>query len=419
MNDCPILGALVRSKKRTIDVLRTMIISPVSEQVESLQKAMSELARFATVCRTMDAYPEAVTDVIRALRAHAPQVVFLSLEDIEKAQHTARILENEVAGIQIVAIHTHCDAAILRETMRAGLREFLADPFELPALREVLGNVKALLEKNPPAHTATDQIFSFLPSKAGVGTTTLAVNLSAALSRIEKTKVILTDFDLNSGMLRFLLKLKNEHSVMEALENSPNLDESMWSSLVTSIGQLDVMHAGKVNPNLRISKEHLVTVLQFWRRNYDVACVDLSGNLERYSQELIRESKRVLVVCTAETPSLHLTREKIAFLKSLDLDARISVILNRVPKSPVLSEKQVEDVLGVPVLRAFSNDYTAVSQATASGEFVDPMSKLGRQYTEFAYELLERTPQPSADRKRKLLDMFSVSSVVGAAHAQK
>ncbi len=391
-------------------MLRTMIISPVTEQAESLQRAMNEMARFATVCRTLDRYPAAASDVIRALRAHAPEVVFLSLEDVEKAQHTARILENEVAGLQIIAIHRFCDANVLRETMRAGLREFLAEPFELPALREALGNAKAQVEKRPPAQPASDQIISFLPSKAGVGTSTLALNVSAALARTENTRVVLSDFDLNSGMLRFLLKLKNDHSVLDALENSHNLDEAMWANLVTSIGQLDVMHAGKLNPNVRIDKEHLDTVISFWRRNYDVACVDLSGNLERYSLELIRESKHVLVVCTAETPSLHLTREKIAFLKSLELDGRVSVILNRVPKNPVLSTKQVEDVLGVSVFKVFSNDYHAVSEATASAEVVDPKSRLGRQYSDFAHELIDRAPQPAVDRKRKLLDMFSVST---------
>ncbi len=60
-----------------------MIISPVPEQAVSLQAAMAQLDRFATVCRTLDRYPEAATDVIRALRAHAPEVVFLSLEDVD------------------------------------------------------------------------------------------------------------------------------------------------------------------------------------------------------------------------------------------------------------------------------------------------------------------------------------------------
>jgi hypothetical protein len=38
-------------------------------------------------------------------------------------------------------------------------------------------------------------------------------------------------------------------------------------------------------------------------------------------------------VCTPEVPSLHLTREKLAFLKTMELDTRVSVVLNRSPNS--------------------------------------------------------------------------------------
>ncbi len=116
------------------------------------------------------------------------------------------------------------------------------------------------------------------------------------------------------------------------------------------------------------------------------------------------------MVCTPEIASLHLTREKLAFLKSMNLDGRVSVILNRVPKDPILTLDQVQQVLGVKVLRSFSNDYAAISRATAAAECVDPKSKLGRQYAEFAAELLERAPQSQApERKRKLFDLFAVS----------
>jgi phosphoribosylformylglycinamidine synthase len=49
--------------------------------------------------------------------------------------------------------------------------------------------------------------------------------------------------------------------------------------------------------------------------------VDLSGNLERYSIEIMQDCKRIMLVCTPEIPSLHLAREKINFLKTLDLDS--------------------------------------------------------------------------------------------------
>jgi len=391
-------------------VLRTMIISPVAEQVQSLEEAIEAIDRDVTVCRTAGFYPPPV-DVVRMLRAHAPEVVFLSFEDIEQAHEIVSTLETEVSGIQIIAIHHQCDVGILRETMRAGIREFLAEPFELSQLLDSIQNVQTLLERKPLVRHIAEHIFSFLPSKAGVGTSTIALNISAALARIEGARVMLSDFDLNSGMLRFLLKLGTEHSVMEALEYAHNLDENMWQGLVTKVAGMDVLHAGRVNPSVRIESDQLRHLINFWRRNYTVSCIDLSGNLERYSLDIMRESRQVMVVCTPEVASLHLTREKIAFLKSMDLEGRVSIILNRVPKDPVLSLEQVEQVLGMKVLRSFSNDYLAVSKATAAAECVDPKSKLGRQYSQFANELLNRVQEPLPDRRRKLLDLFTPAPI--------
>jgi len=135
-------------------------------------------------------------------------------------------------------------------------------------------------------------------------------------------------------------------------------------------------------------------------------CVDLSGNLERYSLEIIRDSQQVFLVCTPEVPSLHLTREKLAFLKTMELDTRVSVVLNRVSKQSLLTTQQVQDVLGVPVMHSFINDYVVVNKATTSGEFVDPKSKLGRQFEELASTLLNK-PAVAEASKRKFMEFLS------------
>ena len=195
-----------------------------------------------TVNRVLDRYPTAI-DLVRTLRAHAPDILFLNFESLEKAQDVVSFAEKQADGVQIIAIHRTCDAKILRETMRVGVREFLSDPFERSLLMDSIGHVKALLERKPASHGATTQVFSFLPSKAGVGTSTLALNVSAALARRPNNRVLLSDFDLNSGMMRFLLNLRNEYSVIDAVEHSMHIDENLWPQLVTTMGQLDVLHA--------------------------------------------------------------------------------------------------------------------------------------------------------------------------------
>jgi pilus assembly protein CpaE len=389
-------------------VLRSIVICPNQELAARLEAAVTATGE-VTVGRMVNRYPNAI-DLVRTLRAHAPEVVFLSFESLPKAQEVVKFLEAEAEGIQVIAILSHVDAELLRETMRVGVRDFLAEPFERRAILDAMKAVKALIEKKPPSHDTTNQIFAFLPSKAGVGTSTIALNVSAALSRRPDTHVLLADFDLNSGMMRFMLKLQNEYSVIDAVENALRVDEHLWPQLVTSIETLDVLHAGRVNPSLRVEGAQIRALIDFARRNYQAICFDLSGNLERYSLEIMQDCKRILMVCTQEIPSLHLAREKIAYLRNFDLDSRVSVILNRSLKKALISQKQVEDLLGMSVLATFPNDYLRVNKSLTDGKWVAPDSDLGKSFTAFANELLERRVVAQGDTKKKFLEFFAVGA---------
>jgi len=394
-------------------MLRTMIIGPDAKQAQQLEKALGALANELTIGRILHNYPDE-GELVRALRTHAPEVIFLSFEKSDFAVKVVERVAQEVEGIQFVAYHRDCDPVTLREIMRAGVRELVAEPFELSALLESLRNVKTLVDQKPPLYTAKGRIYSFLPAKAGSGATTMALNLSAALSHVPNTKVLLSDLDLSSGILRFLLKIRNEHAIMEVLDHMNELDENLWQQLVTTVAEVDVLHSGPMNPNVRVEPQQIHDIAQFWLRNYDVVCVDLSGNLERYSMEILRDSQQVFMVCTPEVPSLHLTREKLAFLKTLDLDSRVAIVLNRVSKQSLLTPQQVQDVLGVPVMYSFVNDYQVVNAATRAGEFVDPKSKLGMQFSELAASLLNR-PRVETTSKRKFLEFLSApQTLVGS-----
>jgi pilus assembly protein CpaE len=390
-------------------VLRSVVICPDRESNAKLTRAL-EASTAVSILRNSDSYPSAA-DLIRSLRAHAAELLFLSFERLDKALELVAVLEKEASHVQIVAVSRSLDPQVLRESMRAGVREFLVDPFERKAVWDSLKHLKDLLDKRPVRYETTNRIFTFVPSKAGSGASTIALNVSAAMARKKGTKVLLSDFDLNSGMVRFLLKLDNPHSVPEACEHCDELDENLWPQLVTSVNGLDVLHAGHINPHLRIEQSQVRTLIAFMRRNYESLCFDVSGNLERYSIELMQESKRIFLVCTPEIPSLHLAREKMTFLKESDLDSRVSVILNRVSKKPLFTTKEVAEVVGAPVLRSFPNDYLGVARALTSGKLVETTSELGKAYGDFADSILTDEPGVGGvktDSKRKFLEFLAV-----------
>ncbi len=299
-------------------------------------------------------------------------------------------------------------ASLLIEVMRSGIREFQALPFHRQNMLDALLRVREILEKKPPAIDSTDLVFSFLPAKAGVGATTIALNSAAAIARVPDTSVLIADLDLSSGMLRFMLKLDNPYSLADAAERAATMDENMWPQLVTSVGAMDVLHAGKLNPEFRIEGPQIRYLLDFARRQYRAICVDLSGNMEKFSLEIMHESKWIFLVCTPEIPSLHLAREKLSFLRNLDMGDRVSLLINRWHKRSVISPAQIEELLRIPVQMTFPNDYQGVHKALTAGKIVEPTSELGKQYTRLANTMIDRKSNTAGEHRKRFLEYFSL-----------
>lgn len=386
-------------------MLRAIIICPDVELNNRLEKSLSETGIVA-VTRVMDRYPNAL-ELVRFLRAHAPQVVFLSTQTLSRAGDVVREIEKHTPGVQVIAVGRVADPQLLLELMRSGIREYAAYPFDREPLVEALMRVREMLQSKPAYIESTDNVFSFLPSKAGVGASTMALNVAVALSRQPNSSVLLSDFDLNSGMMRFMLKLTNDYSVTDAAEHAMDMDEALWPQMVTTIDKLDVLHAGKLNPDFRIEATQITHLMNFMRRNYRVLCFDLSGNLEKYSLEIMHESKKIFLVCTPEIPSLHLAREKYLYLKQLELHERVCILLNRCQKRPLITPDQIEQLLGVPVTMTFPNDYQGVHRALTFGRWVDPATELGRQFMVLAQTMLENRPR-AVDNRKKFIEFFSL-----------
>jgi pilus assembly protein CpaE len=384
-------------------VLKAVVICPDQELSARLQEAVAE-TRSTVIVRTLDRYPNMV-DLVRFLRASAPDVVFLSMESREQAMELAVRIEANAAGTQIVAVNRICDPSALLENMHAGIREFFAPPFDTRQMLDALLRVEERVHRKPPNIGATDCVYSFLPSKAGVGCSTIALNVSVLLSEQPETNVLLADFDLNCGMIGFMLQVEGPYSVITAAENSLDMDESLWPKMVCSRGNMDVLPSGKITPGFRIEPAQIRELIAFARRHYKTICMDLSGMMEKYSIEILHESKRVFLVCTPEIPSLHLAREKLNFLKSINLDSRVTILLNRAQKRHVLSLKEIEKIFGLPVHCTFPNDYMGVHHAMTAGKHVDPASDLGRQFRKLADSISGPLAQPH-ERKTGLLRLF-------------
>ena len=389
-------------------MLRAVVISPDTELGERLAEMISRSGSVGLV-KAIDKYVVAY-ELERFLRANAPQMVFLSIEQLSLAMEVLAGIEEYMPGVQVVAVDRGCDPAVLLDLMHIGVREFLAYPFDGTSFMATVQRLDGVLEKKPAKMDVSDNVFTFLPSKAGSGTSTIALNAAVAMSRHPDNHTLLMDLDLNSGLIGFMLKLENVYTIYEAAENSGKLDEHIWPQLVASVGRLDVLPAGRLDPQTRIDPLQMRQLIAFARRFYKAICIDLSGNMEKYSLEVMQEAKRIFLVCTPEIPSLHLARQKFHLLAGMDLGDRVSVLLNRSQRKSIITTSQIEQLLGVGVFMEFANDYRGVHDALTSGRDVEPNSDLGRQFQHLSYAIMQKAaPNRMVQKGRKFLEYFSLA----------
>lgn len=337
--------------------------------------------------------------VAQFIKATAPEIIFLGLEQGKTLQPAILAIAAMSPNCQLVGIARGSDKTISRRDAQAmGMAEFLSFPFDDAAVQTVLQRMVENLKQKPVSIRATDNVFSFLPAKPGVGASTLAANTAMAASRLTADRSFLLDCDRNNGIIRFLLQLENPLSLVDAIKHAFHLDESVWQQLVTTLQNLDVLHAGPVEPELRVETVHLRQILDFARRFYDAVFVDLSGELERFAVEVMSASKRIFLVVTPELASIHMAREKLRYLNKIGLEDRVEIVLNRSQKRTVVNKDNVEDLLRRPILLQFPNDYQRVNFAVTTGREIDPTSDLGKQLHSFASSLVDKAPRPSVQK---------------------
>src|SRR5512132_1719989 len=122
----------------SMSMLRSIVIAPEPELSRQLTNRLASIGPVVAIGKTLTHYP-AEMELIRLLRAHAPQVVFLSAGSMREATNTFILLERNAPGIQVIALAEKLDPKIMLEVMRTGIRELLAVPFDKDSVLEVLG----------------------------------------------------------------------------------------------------------------------------------------------------------------------------------------------------------------------------------------------------------------------------------------
>jgi pilus assembly protein CpaE len=381
--------------------LNCAVISAVVETVDLYARELAHSPSVGSITRLPE-YPsnEALS---RALRLDAIDLVVIDCADFDHALRVVSAVRAASTPIEVIAV---CEERVetLSSLLRLGVRDYIPAGAPLDAARGLLADAIARWHSQPQSSRLAGDLIAFLPGKPGSGASTIAANYALRLADVGRKRVFLADFDRDAPVQSFLHRLRPAHFLQDAIEAAHHLDGALWSRLVSHHAGLDILPAdanGAVFESGRT--RHL---LDFVRRAYDVACLDLPGPLDSTSIEALAEAKRIYLVSTQELASVHLALRKAARLRDLGLGSQVRLLVNRFDSASVMTAGRIEEVIGLPVEITIPNSYALASAAAAEGVEVDSGSPLGKSYARLI-SLLYDIPVEAPRKQRNLLDLLA------------
>lgn len=243
-------------------------------------------------------------------------------------------------------------------------------------------------------------IVSFLGTKGGTGTTTLAVNCAADIRRLSNRSTVVVDLKSGPGDVALFLGLRPRHSLLTALDHLAWIDPMSLSRYVVEHDcGLHVLAAGDefARPGPR-DVDSIEQILRALNAIYDFVILDVGTSLMTAAVAL-QLSDSILLVANPDVPCLRNLQRLIDGVKAAGVPSeRLQIVLNRASEFGVLSTAQIERVLGLNITFSVSSDYRTVASAVNSGV---PVSALRTSELNGQLDTIARAIVSQSDRKSK------------------
>lgn len=299
------------------------------------------------------------------------------------------------AGTKVIVIGQVNDIILYRELIRQGVSEYLVGPLTVP---QVIDAVSTLYVD--PGATPIGRSLVFTGVKGGVGSSTLAHNVSWCIAERLKHDVTLIDLDLPFGTAGLDFNEDPPQGVADALIDPSRLDDQLLDRLLVKCTEhLSLFTSpGVLDRDFELESEAFENVLDTVRATVPCMVVDLPHIWVPWTRKILLTADEIIITATPDLACLRNTKNLVDLLKqSREFDNPPKLVLNQtgIAKRPEISEKEFAEAVGIPVVMSVPFDPQLFGTAANNGQMVadmKPDSKVTQAMISLAGLITQRDP---------------------------
>lgn len=325
------------------------------------------------------------------LEAGQPVEVLFVLESDSPARLTEHVRAlRSATRAAIVAVGHGIDTSGVLDVVRAGASDYLDTAGNgYSDLAIVLDRSKA----GGPRSTPPGKAICIVAASGGCGTSTLAVNLGAALGKPNRA-CCLIDLKLRGGDLATLLNLPAQRTIVDLIVKGNLLDAALFrQTLIEHAGHMQILASPPLLSDHGCIGARVVTqILEFARAMFPFVVVDLEDVVHREQICAVRNCDVLLIVLRLDFPCLFRARRMLDYFRQKGIDtAKIHLVANRVVASSMRIQTKAIEGLGMSFLEYLPEDQAAMIPSVNIGNPVvleTPQARIAKSYSRLADLLL-------------------------------
>ncbi len=323
-----------------------------------------------------------------------PQVVILEVQSIAQGVRDVSAILTANSQTMIMATSGEKRPDWIRTLIRAGASEYLTTPISADGLEETLERAALMLEQKNGAEDAGGKVITVYNPAGGMGTTTIAVNLAAALA-MEGRMTALVDLNPFSSDVSAFLNLNPAETLNALRETGRRLSAGRLLDLMTRHGSGVQVLCGPEEPGVIVefAPDQILSLITLMRGQFGVTVIDAGGELSERNLEIFDGSDVILYPLLLTLPALNNAKRYMKALNQQGFDpGRIKVVVNRYLSLDSINVSHAEEFLDKEIFHLIPNSYLELKKSIYKGAplVTDyPRSPVTKALIELAERLLK------------------------------
>jgi pilus assembly protein CpaE len=313
--------------------------------------------------------------------AQADLVIVELGRDMDRALLSVQAEIEQGASHELFLTCENIDRAVVSKAMRAGAKEYLAQPLDESEVKLALERcIKRRTDYRERLPAKFGQVVHVIGSKGGVGTTTIAVNLAVSLAEAtDLVSVALVDMNTVFGEIPLFMDIKPEHHWGKVANNIHRLDSPfLMNILVKHASGVYVLPSPSHLDSSKVATREVITqLLGFMTKVFDFVVIDGGNSLGDPSLSALQMADQVFLVCNQCLPGLANANKLMKSFQEIGYPekARIKIILNSYMAGSCISVKNAEEGIGQPVFWTIPHDCESTMAAINEGKVLSEIAR--------------------------------------------